>query len=114
MSTPIILPDSEALIQIKYASRKNYLRAFGQLRKFVGEDFSTRAPPEEELLQYFKHLREDKKMASSSLWTTYSMINRMCKGKFTCNLKQYCRCHACRELVPAANSGYARGIAQVS
>ena len=56
MSTPIILPDSESLIQIKKASRKNYLRAFGQLRKFVGEDFS---PPEEEFLQYFKHLRED-------------------------------------------------------
>ena len=91
MSTPIILPDSEALIQIKEASRKIYLRAFGQLRKFVGEDFSTRAPSEEELLQYFKHLREDKKMSSSSLWTTYSMINGMCKGKFACNLKQYCR-----------------------
>ena len=91
MSTPIILPDSEALIQIKEACRKNYLRAFGQLRKFVGEDFSTRAPSEEELLQYFKHLREDKKMSSSSLWTTYSMINGMCKGKFSCNLKQYCR-----------------------
>ena len=30
-------------------------------------------------------------MASSSLWTTYSMINGMCKGKFSCNLKQYCR-----------------------
>jgi len=29
--------------------------------KFVDEDFSTRAPSEEELLQYFKHLREDKK-----------------------------------------------------
>ena len=30
-------------------------------------------------------------MASSSLWTSYSMINGMCKGKFSCNLKQYCR-----------------------
>ena len=78
MSTPIILQDSEALIQIKEAGRKNYLRAFGQLRKFVGEDFSTKAPSEEDHLQYFKHLREDKKMASSSLWTTYSMINVMC------------------------------------
>ena len=85
MSTPLILPDSEALIQIKEASRKNYLRQL--LWKFVGEDFSTRAPSEEELLQHFKHLREDKKMASSSLWK----INRMCKGKFSWNLKQYCR-----------------------
>ena len=59
MSTPLILPDSEALIQIKEASRKNYLRQL--LLKFVDEDFSTRAPSEEELLQYFKHLREDKK-----------------------------------------------------
>ena len=33
-------PNSEALIQIKEASKKNYLRAFGQLRECFGEDFS--------------------------------------------------------------------------
>ena len=30
-------------------------------------------------------------MASSSLWTIYSMINSVTKGKYSFNLKQYCR-----------------------
>ena len=30
-------------------------------------------------------------MASSTLWTTYSMVTSVCKGKYSINLKQYCR-----------------------
>ena len=76
---------------MKENSKKVYLRAFGQLRDFIGEDFSTRPPSEPEMLRYFDHLRKDKGMASSSLWTVFSMINGMCRGKYSFNLKQYGR-----------------------
>ena len=90
-SSSSILPDEEALIQIKEDSRKLYIKAFKQLREYLGNDLETRSPTEEELLRYFKFLRLEKGFASSSLWTTYSMINGVCKGKYSINLKMFCR-----------------------
>ena len=74
MSLASILPDAEALIQIKEGSRKLYIKAFNGLRKHLGNDLETRPPSEEELLSYFKFLRPEKGLASSPLWTTYSQI----------------------------------------
>ena len=91
MTSPTILPDSEALLQIKEGSRKIYIKAFDGLREYIGNDLETRPPCENEMLQYIKFLRLEKGLASSSLWTTYSMINGLCKGKYSINLKQYCR-----------------------
>ena len=91
LDSSIIFPDSEALIQIKEGSRKNYLRAFNQLRDFIEDQLESRPPTEHELLKFVQHLREEKGMASSSLWTIYSMINSVSKGKYSFNLKQYCR-----------------------
>ena len=39
-------------------------------------------PNEEEVMEYFKYLREDRKLASSSIWTTYSLINSVIKQKY--------------------------------
>ena len=91
MASAAVLSDTDALMQIKEGSRKLYTKAFNQLREFVDNDLETRPPSEEELLNYFKFLRFDKKLASSSLWTTYSMINGVCKGKYSLNLKTLCR-----------------------
>ena len=71
MSSASILPDAEALIQIKEGSRKLYIKAFNGLREHLGNDLETRPPSEEELLSYFKFLRLEKGLASSSLWMTY-------------------------------------------
>ena len=38
-----------------------------------------------------QHLRKEKGMASSNLWTIYSMLNSVSKGKYSFNLKQYGR-----------------------
>ena len=91
LDSSIIFPDSEALIQIKEGGRKKYLRAFNQLRDFIGDQLESRPPTEHELLKFLRHLREEKGMASSSLWTIYSMINSVSKGKYSFSLKQYCR-----------------------
>ena len=86
-----ILPDDDALVQIKEPSRKLYAIAFNQLREYLGKDLEIEPPSEKELLDYFKYLRLEKNMASSSLWTTYSKINGICKAKYSFNLKQYYR-----------------------
>ena len=38
-------------------------------------DFSFGIPNEEHFISYFKHLLEEKKKASSSLWTCNSILN---------------------------------------
>ena len=67
MGHSTILPDSEALVQIKEPSRKNYLRAFNMLRDIVGDQLENRPPSEAEVLRFVHHLREEKKIASSTL-----------------------------------------------
>ena len=54
MTSPTILPDSEALLQIKEGSRKIYIKAFDGLREYIGNDLETRPPCENEMLQYIK------------------------------------------------------------
>ena len=73
LDSSIIFPDSEALI--KEGSRKNVLRAFNQLRDLIGDERESRPPTEHKLLQFVWHPKEEKELASSSLWTIYSMIN---------------------------------------
>ena len=43
------------------------------------------------MLAFIKQLREDKAFASSSLWSMYSMVNSVSKGKYSFNMKQYCK-----------------------
>ena len=50
MSSPTILPDSEALLQIKEGSRKIYIKAFDGLREYIDNDLETRPPCENEML----------------------------------------------------------------
>ena len=54
-------------------------------------EFDTRIPSEEEFSTYFRFLRQDKGLSTSTLWTTYSLLNSVCKGKYSKSLQQYPR-----------------------
>ena len=70
-------------------SRKQYKRTWLQFVEFC-EDFDLEAgPPGEKLLiKYFKFLRFEKKVASSSLWTVYSCLNSIMKKKYSVRLQE--------------------------
>ena len=46
---------------------------------------------EEEFLSYFRHLRTDEGYSSSTMWTIYSMVNSVCKGKYGSCLQKHPR-----------------------
>ena len=78
-----ILPDSEA-IKFIGQSKGLYLKAWKDFKTFLpeGDILETRYPTEDELSGYFTHLREDNEWASTTLWTTFSKINTICKNKY--------------------------------
>ena len=78
-----IFEDLQALETIKMKSRPLYKKAWSK--------FDTRMPSEEEFSTYFRFLRQDKGFSTSTLWTTYSMLNSVCKGKYSKSLQQYPR-----------------------
>ena len=79
-----IRPDSVCFDEIKESSRPAYERTWGKFRKLNPEHNFDEVPPGEELfLKFFKHLREVKKAASSSMWTHYSEINNIFRRKYS-------------------------------
>jgi hypothetical protein len=62
-----------------YASFENYLR---RQELFVPDV----APTELSCMNYFHHLREDKKWASSTLWSHFSRVNAVTKRTWGMNL----------------------------
>ena len=85
--------DNTAVEGIKEKSRPAYIKAWAKFRLFQENsvEFETRIPTEQEFLTYFRHLRTEKGMASSTMWTTYSMINSTIKGKHGSSLKIFPR-----------------------
>ena len=80
---PTIFSLEEALLNVKDGSRGKYRKCWNDFTCFFPlkkDEFSLGMPCEEDFTSYFKHLREEKKMASSSLWTYYSMLNSVVKG----------------------------------
>ena len=86
-----ILSDAAALEQINPKSRDLYKKYFDRLRSFLDRDLEDNAPTEMELISYLKHVRNDLNAASSTMWTTYSMLNSMCKAKYNIDLKKFSR-----------------------
>ena len=88
-----IFGDLKALETIKMKSRPLYEKAWSKFRDFFpcSLEFDTRIPSEEEFSTYFRFLRQDKGFSTSTLWTTYSMLNSVCKGKYSKSLQQYPR-----------------------
>ena len=94
MASSTIFSLDDALLTVKEGSRakyKNVWLEFVNLVEASPGDFVGRNPSEGELISYFKHLRENKKMASSSMWTYYSMINSIYKDMYGKNLPRITR-----------------------
>ena len=84
-----VVSDQDVFQQFTNAkSRKQYQRTWSQFVDFCGDfDFEAGQPGEELLSNYFKFLRFDKKMASTSLWTVYSSLNSIFKRKYNTKLQ---------------------------
>ena len=54
-------------------------------------EFEERMPTEDEFADYFRSLRLEKKLSSSTMWTTYSIVNAVVKGKYGKRLQNYLR-----------------------
>jgi len=83
----------DALLTVKAGSRDRYKTIWKEFLSFcpTSHEFENRLPTEDEFTAYFKHLREVKKMASSSMWTYYSMINSCVKGIYSDKLQNFPR-----------------------
>jgi len=83
-----IIADDEVFAQFKEDSRKQYRWIWSQFREHLADfDFESGPPGEESLVAFFKHLRLEKKFASTTLWTCYSCINSMMKRKYNVKLQ---------------------------
>ena len=93
-----VIPDEEAYLFIKQTSRESYKTAWEIFRASypdVQEEFDRRVPFEKELLDYFVGMREGGKngegKASSTILTTYSLLNGVMKHKYSFNMNRYPR-----------------------
>ena len=75
-----------ALLSIKPKSRSLYEKAWNGFVQYTGrmQDFESHIPKESELMDYFTYLRETVGRASTTIWTTYSMINAVIKTVKNC------------------------------
>ena len=91
---PTIFSDEDALKTVKPKSRPVYAKTWASFLDYNSskkDELKNRMPNEKELCDYFVFLREEKKRASSSLWTIYSMLNAVIKGKYGRPLQEYPR-----------------------
>ena len=108
MDVLTIQSDEVALQAIKENTRPCYLKLWKDFKEFTGdESLDIRVPSEDEILNFLRHLRDDKGifncicnicnicyiigMASSTMWTCYSQLNGVIKSKYGFNLKKYAR-----------------------
>jgi len=57
----------------------------------TGSFFDDSAPGEEDLINYFKFIRTERKMASSSMWVLYSHVNVVLKNRYGIKLQGFPR-----------------------
>ena len=75
-----VLGDCAALLHIKPLARQCYLKEWEKLKEFLTDiNLDEESPSEAALEKYFLYLRDDKTLASLSLWTVYSMLNSVYK-----------------------------------
>ena len=86
-----IYPLNEALDLIKPKSRKKYAIEWANFTDLSENSFDSEMPSEKNLMDYIKHLRLEKKRASSTLICNYSMINSICKHRYGKELQCYAR-----------------------
>ena len=85
--------DDIALELVSGPSRDRYVKVWKQFKAFskMSNEFENRMPSEDEFMDFFRHLRIELKQSSSTLWTTYSMVNSVCKGKYGEKLQKFPR-----------------------
>jgi len=88
-----ILSDQEAVENVKGSTKERYLKIWTSFKDNSpnSAEYESRTPKENELLDFFRHLRNDLKYSSSSMWTYYSMLNAVIKGKYGERLQKYPR-----------------------
>ena len=96
LSTFKIVDDDIALESIKEGSRAKHAKLWREYKDYTfqsgaGMNWEEERPKEEDVLAWVHYLRKDRKAASSSLWTYYSMLNTVVKSKYGFNLKTYVR-----------------------
>ena len=85
---PVILSDEDALLSVRQGSREKYKKMWQDFKAFFPDaNFDVRRPNEEELREFFMHMRTVRGCASSTIWTNFSMVNSMCKGKYSFDLR---------------------------
>ncbi len=68
-----ISTDQEVYEQIEDKSRKVYIRSWKEFKEFIPNfNFEKCHPGEENIIEYFRYLRQVKKAATSTMWTIYS------------------------------------------
>ena len=76
-----IVADDEVFAQFKEESRKQYKRMWAQFRENLTDfDFDSGPPGKESFVAFFKHLRLEKKFASTNLWTWYDEEEVQCQA----------------------------------
>ena len=86
-----IISLDEALELVKVGYKDNVKRVWLDFVEYSGNTYENESPTEGDLKAYFCYLRQQKKMASSSLWTYYSMVNTVVRNRYSLSLQQYPR-----------------------
>ena len=84
-----IYSDKKVFDLMKEKTREAYQKSWQQFKDLNPEcKFEEGPPGEDVILNFFKHLRGVKKVASSSMWTLYSYINSVMKRKYSVKLQE--------------------------
>ena len=89
---PVILSDIDAFLSIRQGSRAKYIKAWMEFKNFFpNANLDDRRPSEQELRDYFINMRTVRGCASTTIWTNFSMINSICKSKYSFDIKTHPR-----------------------
>ena len=88
-----VMSDDFVLDGVKEGVRARYKQTWTNFKAFssTANTFEDDIAEEEAFINYFRHLRTEKKAASSTLWTTYSILNTFVKGKYGKKLQDFPR-----------------------
>ena len=89
-------------------SKAQYRKRWSDFETFLGGE---RKPIEDDYLQYFDHLHNEKKQKASTIWTTYSMLNSIHQLNF--GEKLQITFPRLTQLLKSYNANYERKVASV-
>ena len=86
-----VMSDDFVLDGVKEGVRARYKQTWTNFKAFssTANTFEDDIAEEEAFINYFQHLRTEKKAASSTLWTTYSILNTFVKEKYGKNYRTF-------------------------